>query len=67
MSPGIELNQVILLFVLTAAIVLLLAQWIRLDLTAILKVPGWKKLIIPQIGFDPARAPFWYFVRSASR
>lgn len=63
---GIEPNQVILLFILAAADVLLFAEWIRLDLTAILKVPVSRNLMIPRVGFDPAQAQSWYFVRSDS-
>lgn len=34
--PGIEPNQVILLFILIGSVILLFTEWIRLDLTAIL-------------------------------
>lgn len=36
MSLGIQPNQIILLFILAGAVVLLFTEWIRLDLTAIL-------------------------------
>lgn len=61
---GIELNQVILLFILAAALVL--TEWTRLGLIAILKVPVWHKLMIPRFDFDPAEARSWQFVRSDS-
>jgi hypothetical protein len=61
---GTERNQVILLFILAAAVVLLLIEWIRLGSTVILNVPMWHNLVIPRVGFDPPQAPSWYFVRS---
>jgi hypothetical protein len=61
---SIELNQVILLFILAAAFVL--TEWTRLGLIAILKGPVWHKLMIPRVGFDPAEARSSHFVRSNS-
>jgi hypothetical protein len=65
MLSGIEPNQVILIFIL-AALVLLFTEWIRLGLIAILKVPGWHKPMIARVGFAPAGTQFWYFVRRES-
>jgi hypothetical protein len=64
MLSELELNQVILLFILAAAFVL--TEWIRIGLIAILKAPVWHNLIIARVGFDPAWAQFWYFVRRES-
>ena len=64
MSFGIEPNQVILLFIL-AALVLLFTEWICIGLIAILKAPAWHNLMIPRVG-DPAGTQFWYFVRRES-
>lgn len=64
MLNGIEANQIFLFVILAGAAVLLFAEWIRLDLTAIHKVPVWHNLMIPRVGFDPAQAQSWYFVTS---
>jgi hypothetical protein len=66
MLNGIDANQIYLLIILARAAVLLFTEWIRLDLTAILKVPAWHNRMIPRGGFDPAQAQSWYFVRSHS-
>ena len=66
MLDGIDANQIYLLTLLAAAAVLLLTEWIRLDLTVILNVLMWHNLILPRVGFDPAQAQSWYFVRSHS-
>ena len=66
MLNGIEANQIFLFLVLAGAAILLFTKWIRLGLTAILNVPMWHNLMIPPVGFDPAQAPSWYFLRSDS-
>ena len=66
MLNGIDANQIYLLIILAGAAVLLLTEWIRLDLTVILNVLMWHNLILPRVGFDPAQAESWYFVRSHS-
>jgi hypothetical protein len=66
MLNGIDANQIYLLIILAGAAVLLLTEWIRLDLTVILNVLMWHNLILPRVGFDPAQAQSWYFVRSHS-
>ena len=66
MLDGIDANQIYLLTLLAGAAVLLLTEWIRLDLTVILNVLMWHNLILPRVGFDPAQAQSWYFVRSHS-
>ena len=66
MLNGIDANQIYLLIILAGAAVLLLTEWIRLDLTVILNVLMWHNLILPRVGFDPAQAQSWYFVRSDS-
>jgi hypothetical protein len=64
MFTGIGAHQVYLFIILIGAIILLFTEWIRIDLTAILKVQVWHNLMIPRVGFDPAQAQSWYFVRS---
>jgi hypothetical protein len=66
MLNGIDANQIYLLIILAGAAVLLLTEWIRLDLAVILNVLMWHNLILPRVGFDPAQAKSWYFVRSHS-
>ena len=66
MLNGIDANQIYLLIILAGAAVLHLTEWIRLDLTVILNVLMWHNLILPRVGFDPAQAQSWYFVRSHS-
>jgi hypothetical protein len=66
MLNGIDANQIYLLIILAGATVLLFIDWIRLDLTAILKVLVWHNLRIPRVSFDPAQTQSWYFVRSGS-
>lgn len=63
---NIEPNQVTLLLILTGSVILLFTEWIRLDLTASLKMPVWHNLMISRVGFDPAKAQSWCFVRSDS-
>ena len=66
MLNGIDANQIYLLIILAGAAVLLLTEWIRLDLAVILNVLMWHNLILPRVGFDPAQAQSWYFVGSHS-
>jgi hypothetical protein len=66
MPNGIDVNQIYLLIILAGAIILLFTEWIRLDLTAILKVLVWRNLMILNVGFDPAQVQSWNFVRSDS-
>ena len=66
MLNGMDANQIYLLIILAGAAVLLFTEWIRLDLTAILKLLMRRTLMIPQGGFDPIPAQSWYFVRSNS-
>ena len=63
---GTEPIQVILLFILAAAVVLLFTEWIRVGLTVILNAPMWHNLVIARTGFGPAQAQSRYFVRSDS-
>jgi len=66
MFTGAETNQLYLFIILIGAVILLFTEWIRVDLTAILKVQVWHNLMIPRVGFVPAQAQSWYFVRSDS-
>lgn len=64
MLLGIQPNQLISPFILTAAVVLLFIEWVHRDLTVTLKVSVWHNWMISLAGLDLAQEPSWHFVRS---